>query len=223
MHDYTRDHLGYRDIDMSTEKTGFAEFDATFDFLTGDMDWEEYGGSWYRKVDHRFHVVKIFDWREAVGEDEASEIDGTHHIELVEVDTNDEDRIKPALECCGYYADEDGNIVCDSGDMLAELKDEDTWRLIVCEAMVSYGSFANIHDYSGSDLDKMFATMLAESNQMVDNPGAYERRMNRPVNAIGSTAREMQRGDINSALLRGLASGDERAELMVRMGTLTRE
>ena len=81
----------------------------------------------------------------------------------------------------------------------------------------------NIHDYTGSDLHKMFATMLAESNQLVDDAEAYEQRMNRPVNRIGSTAREMQRGDINSALLRGLASGDERAELMVRMGTLTRE
>lgn len=207
---------------MSYE-TGVAQFDEAFDFLTGDMDWEEYGGSWYRKIDHRFHVVKVFNWEEAVGEAEASEIDGTHHIDLVEVDTNDEERIKSALECCGYYADEDGNIVADSGDMLAELKDEDTWRLVVCESMVAYGSYAHIRDFSGSNLHEMFATMVVESNQMVDDAEAYENRMNRPVNAIGSTAREMQRGDINSAILRGLSTGDKNAELMARMGMLTRK
>ncbi len=208
---------------MSNGETGFKEFDATFDFLSGGGDWEEYGGMWYRKIDHRFHVVKIFNWEDAIGEAEAADIDGTHHIDLVEVDTNDDERIKSSLRCCGYYADEDGNIVSDSGDMLAELKDEDAWRLIVCEAMVSYGAYANIHGYTSSDLDKMFASMLAKSNLLIDDPQVYEQHMNRPVNRIGSTAREMQRGDINSGILRGLASGDESAELMARMGMLTKD
>lgn len=195
-------------------KTDFPEFDAAFEFLTGDVSWEDYGGMWCRRVDHRFHVVKILNWEDAVGSAGASGTDGTHHIELVEVDTNDVEQAKSGLDSCGYYNDEDGNIVTDQGDILAELKDEGRWRLVICEAMAQCGHSAPLDQETGSDLSQLFNNVLIQSNTYVDDEEAYEKRMNRPVNRIGSTAREMQKGDINSALLRGLARGDEKAELM---------
>ena len=45
----------------------------------------------------------------------------------------------------------------------------------------------------------------------------YEEKMNSPVNAIGSTAREFQRGDFDSAIVKGLQKGDKRCWLMARI------
>ena len=62
----------------------------------------------------------------------------------------------------------------------------------------------------------------AESRRLSASPEAYEQAMDRPVNKLGSTAREYAAGDILSATLRGLDSGDPdarfRAELMLKMG-----
>lgn len=44
--------------------------------------------------------------------------------------------------------------------------------------------------------------------------------MSKEVNKIGSTAEEFQAGDINAAILRGLATGDKNAEIMAKMGML---
>ncbi len=41
--------------------------------------------------------------------------------------------------------------------------------------------------------------------------------MDRPVNKIGSTAREYARGDTNSALMRGLAKDDKTSEIIAVM------
>lgn len=41
--------------------------------------------------------------------------------------------------------------------------------------------------------------------------------MNSPVNAIGTTAREFQRGDLDSAVIRGLREGDKNCWLMARI------
>jgi hypothetical protein len=55
---------------------------------------------------------------------------------------------------------------------------------------------------------------------LATNTEAYEDRMDRPVNGIGSTAREFAVGDISSPILRGICEGDPRAELMAKMGML---
>lgn len=194
-------------------KTDAPAFDEKFDFLTGDMCWEDHGGKWYRRIGdgNLFHVVEIFNWVETVGEAEAP--DDTYHVSLSEVDTNDEERAKSALESCSFELDEDGSIIA-GGDIIADIKDEEQWRIVVCEAMSGYGASAPLEQWGGDDYKELFAKAVAESNLMIDDEDAYEERMESPCNAIGSTRREYARGDIQSAMMRGLERGDENARVL---------
>lgn len=196
-----------------TYKTDVEAFDQTFEFLTGDMCWEDHGGSWYRKVSaSRFHVVSIFNWEVETGEDNG------YNVELSEVDTDDLKRARDGLSSCGYEMDEAGSIyVPYSGDVLCEADDEKRRRLILCECMHGYGSKAYLEDLNGEDFKPLFAQVAERSNELVADPEVYEAAMNKPVNALGSTARELQQGDINSAMMRGLNRGDQGAEIMAVM------
>lgn len=194
-------------------KTESPEFDEKFDWLTGDMGWEDHGGKWCRRIGEGslFHVVEIFNWVETVGEAEAP--DDTYHVSLSEVDTDDEDRAKGALESCSFHFDEDGSIIAD-GDIIADIKDEDQWRRVVCEAMSGYGASAPLEQWGGDDYKELFAKAVAESNLMIDDEDAYEERMESPCNRLGSTRREYARGDMKSAMMRGLEQGNPSARLM---------
>ena len=191
-------------------KTGVQKFDEVFEFLTGDVCWEDHGGSWFRKVSNsRFHVVRIFNWEVETGEGSG------YNVDLVEVDTDDLDRLHPALESCGYAVDADSAVyVPYSGDVLCEGFDFKRRRLIFCECMHGYGSYAPIDDESGEKFEPLFLQMVKRSIELTEDEDAYEAAMNNPVNAIGSTAREYQQGDINSAIMRGLNKGDEKAAVM---------
>lgn len=192
-------------------ETGVEAFDAVFEWLTGDMCWEDHGGKWFRRVsEDRFHVVTIFNWVETVGEREAPE--DTYYVGLDEVDTS----LDPtsALECCGFEMHEDGSIDDGSGYIIAEAGDEDDRLRIICECMSSYGNTAHLEQWNGDDLKELFTSAIEESNLMADSEEAYEARMESPGNALGSTRREMQRGDFQSAMLRGVARGDQTAKIM---------
>lgn len=197
-------------------KTGCAQFDASFSFLTGDVCWEDHGGTWVRKVsDSRFHVAQIFNWEESVG----SEGEGMgYNVSLREVDTDDADRYHPSLKSCGYEMEKDGTIyVPCTGDVLCEANDEKARKLILCECMNGYGAYAPLEEFNGEDFLELFAQAAALSNELVEDNEAYEARMNRPVNRLGSTAREYQKGDLDSAMMRGLVKEDSRAELWAKL------
>ncbi|NPV54443.1 MAG: hypothetical protein HPY71_13160 [Firmicutes bacterium] len=57
-----------------------------------------------------------------------------------------------------------------------------------------------------------------EESLSLDDPEEYERAMNRVVNKIGSTAREVQWGDYYSAMFRGLKQGSKDAWILAKMG-----
>jgi hypothetical protein len=193
-----------------TYKTGVESFDKVFSFLSGDMCWEDHGGAWYRKVSpSKFHVVRILNWMVETGEGSG------YNVHLVEVDTDDEERLKSSLESCGYSIDDDGAVyVPYSGDVLSKPSDEETRRLIFCECMNGHGAYAPLEDENGEEFEPLFAQMVERSDELVRDPEAYEEAMNRTVNKLGSTAREYQEGDINSAMLRGIHRGDTGAEIM---------
>jgi len=56
-----------------------------------------------------------------------------------------------------------------------------------------------------------------ESRKIQEDEDYYEEKMNSPVNEIGSTAREYQCGDLDSAIVRGLTEGDKNCWLMARI------
>lgn len=169
-------------------KTGSAEFDENFEWLSGDCGWEDHGGHWYRKIgETRFQVVSIFNWEEAVGAREAEDIEGSHHVALYELDTNLEEQGKSAIASCGWDFEEDGSIGSPSGDIIADIKDEDLWRLVMCDAMSMAGARVEVGSWNGSDIVELFKKAAAESNRLAEDEEAFEAKMDEPGNGLGST------------------------------------
>lgn len=172
-----------------------------FKFLVGDVNWKDYGGKWYKPVagTTRYHIIEFTNMDEACGRDN----DGCppYVVELSEVDT-DNDQLEDAMRCCGF---DDAEYQRDSP--------------AAAEALHSYGAKSPLWESGATgNAFKALAAAKRESRALMRDASAYESAMDRPVNAIGSTAREYGSGDIQSAILRGVSEGDPKAELMLRLG-----
>lgn len=173
---------------------------SNFKFLTGDSNWQDYGGKWARKVgDGRYHVMELLNWHDAVGEDEAP---ATYNVNLSEIDLTaaPESALNDAYRYYGWDGTE-GFLKTD------EMK---------VECLHSYGHKAPLWDKNGNNYSKLMTECRAESAAL-DDPAAHEAAMNRPVNAAGSTAREFAQGDIYSAMTRGVREGRTASKLMAKM------
>lgn len=166
---------------------------ARFKFLIGDVNWSDHGGKFYRQVERgatpaggRFHVMEIMRWSES-----EEHLTGRYNVSLAEVDldTMTEEQLHSAMSFVGI-------------DDLDEVEsDPKIQALIKLDAYHSYGCKAPLWDESSNNYNKLMAAARAESASL-DDPDAHEDRMLRPVNAIGSTAREFMQGDIQTALCR---------------------
>lgn len=164
-------------------------------FESGDINPLPYGGKWIRYVGgRRYHVVELTNMDEACGS--ANEGRTTYVVELSEVDLDTAD-LKAAREYCGSNQEETD--------------------LVLAEMVHSYGQKAPLGSWESNNGWKDVRAAKAESRALEDDPDAYEAKMEAPVNRIGSTAREYQAGDTNSAILRGLAKGDLNAEIMAKL------
>lgn len=173
-----------------------------FRFFTGDVNYLDYGGVWERRVgETRFHFIELVNMDEACGRD--NEGSPTYHVSLTEVDIAGigPDQIADAMRCCGTEPPFDGAIAMEE----------------IADACRAYGIAAPLHDVSTNNAAKGIAECKRESYSLSKNPEAYEAAMNRPVNRIGSTAREFGRGDIQSAILRGINAGNPDATIMGKM------
>lgn len=169
--------------------------------IGSDVNWREYGGRWARHIaGTRYHVLRF--------ENCAEWGDGAtgYHCDLAEVDIAcDPERLESAMQCVGLD--------------LAEV-DEKYHALAKVEALASYGAAAPLWQDGGTNAHALMRAGKRESRELEASAERYEAAMDRPVNKIGSTAREYAAGDLNSAILRGLADGDPTADLMARMGML---
>jgi hypothetical protein len=86
----------------------------------------------------------------------------------------------------------------------------------------AYGAQAPLWSEAGKNAHKLLRAAKRESRLLATNAAEYEARMDRPVNKIGSTAREYASGDFSSAVLRGLSEGRTDAMIMAKMGMLKR-
>jgi hypothetical protein len=42
---------------------------STYQFLTGDVNWKDYGGIWYRRIDpHMYYLIEFINFEDATGE-----------------------------------------------------------------------------------------------------------------------------------------------------------
>lgn len=172
-----------------------------FQFFIGDVNWLGYGGTWSRHIPgtRRYHFIRLDNMNEACGRD--NEGQPTYHVQLSEVDMDEisDNQINDAMRCCGI-------------DDSSGLTDEECAGLVF-----DYGICSPLHAESTNNAHKGIAACRKESYRLTRDAAAYEEAMERPVNRLGSTAREFGRGDLNSALVRGLKAGDEGARIIGKM------
>jgi len=161
----------------------------------------------YRCVDaRRYHVIDFKDLYEYCGEDDAQAIGERYSAELSEIDldTVTEDRVKSALNCRGW---EDQETLTD---------------LHLVESLIEYGCGVPLRSVLSNNRRLAIKECRIESN-VLDDLELYEQAMSRPVNQLGSTAREYGQGDLQSAITRGLQAHDPEAELMAKIQGTTQE
>lgn len=173
--------------------------------IGSDISWDEYGGRWARKGAGRtYYVIDFTNMYEACGRE--AEEDGASkyvcEVRLIDLDDIDAKSIKSALDSCSLTIDGDEIVDC-TGSVLAK-RGEDRFDLVLAEACNGYGAYAPIDSAEGMSHPvnvRGKARRIAEIYMRDER--AREVAMDRPVNRIGSTAREYMRGDIDSALNRG--------------------
>lgn len=144
-----------------------------------------------------YHFVRITDMDDACGRD--NEGHPKYVGELDQVDLNDlsEDVLNGARSFTGAEAD---------------LPD-----LYLALACVEYGAKAPLWGENSGNRRELERAAKRESRELSNDPDALEAALDKPVNAIGSTAREYARGDIDAALSRGLAAGEQKAQILAQM------
>jgi hypothetical protein len=174
-----------------------------FRFMTGDVNYLDYGAKWVRLVSgtREYHIIELINWEDSVGEREAKEIGHTYNMSLSIVDL---DKLTPEnkASALSYIGAENNPDVTDE------------WLADGCH---SYGLRAPIRYVDTSNCHKTFRSLAAYSRELSSNQYVKSGAMRRKVNRIGSTADEFMRGDLNSALVRGIIRDDPTALLLAKI------
>ena len=202
-------------------------------FLTDDVNWESYGGTWCKPAPDGSWFLLRFENKAEWGDGASG-----YHCEVLQIDLREigAAELQSALGCCGWELQHTEGTLCIvapySGDIIARFEDP-TFELVLLDACLSYGIYAPIdsddsdplwdEDYDEPGEDDELAHQILESARLLaeqyigeDGYAALQVRLDRPVNAIGSTARDFGRGDslaglrrTADAVLRGEVSPDE--------------
>ncbi len=170
---------------------GSQDMSGGWTFLTGDINWEDYGAKWAKKAaDGTWFVVSFTNWEDAVGEREFAE--GGHDKYIAEVlqvapAELSEKQIRSALNS--------------SGIDLAEIEPEHR-ELALLDAIVGCGTYAPIESFEGKRADSVRAAARRAADNLMRSPELLEAALDKPVNKIGTTAREFRSGDVMAGLTR---------------------
>jgi len=153
-----------------------------FKFLTGDMNWETYGGKFIsRKLNNGefdyYLVMDILNWNEV--DSEAVKTNGQYCVSLHSVSPSEagSDNLRKAFECYGLDGTEDFT----------------SNPLVQVECLESYGVYTPVWSASGNSLSKL----MREARKQADVVhGLYGFYMDRPVNRIGTSGWDAQKGNI---------------------------
>jgi hypothetical protein len=123
-----------------------------FSFLTGDVNWSEYGGKWisqklYDGARDYWLVKELVNMDDACGRD--NEGKPKYHCSLAEVRIDDPD-LEAALSCCGIE------------DEAEEVSVRDK-----VEAIQSYSGGMIIWQESGNNYSKLFAECQSQANSWI--------------------------------------------------------
>ena len=169
---------------------------------SGDVNMLDYGGKNMRHIGKRaFQVIELINMWDATGEEDQAQY--VVELRLVDLDAVSPGNLESALKSCGWE------------------KMEQT-DLALAECCDSYGTHAPLGSWSGNNARKLLREAYAQANSLLD-PEALESAMDRPVNKIGSSAREFMAGDFMSAIQRGCESGNQDARIMAKMHGIPQE
>jgi len=161
-----------------------------FKFLTGDMNWQTYGGKFVSKKLNNgdfdyWLVMDVINWHEATG-DESPE---KYCVEVMAIAPSElpQEELDSAWESCGY-----GESLEDSIKKYGDL--------FLVEMISSYMGGARIFSESGNNLKKL----MKEAREQSDTMGnfLFGFAMDRYQNRIGSTGWDVLKGDITAGLYR---------------------
>lgn len=165
---------------------------------SGDVNMLDYGGKNIRCSGNRqFQIVELINMDEACGRDNEGQPKYVVELRLVDLNALSADTIKSAKQFWGQEADEMPDA------MLAECCD-------------SYGAHAPLESFSGNNAHKLLRQAYKAANELLDESN-LESALEKPVNKIGSSAREFMNGDFTSAMVRGCESGNVDARIMAKM------
>lgn len=162
---------------------------------TGDVNALDYGGKWIRQVGSRaFQVVELINMEDACGD--ASQGRYSVDLSLIGLDVIPPETIASALRSCGFS----------TGGAEEPLSD-----VAIAEACHGYGAKAPLDSWMGNNAHKMLREARKAANSYQRSAVLLASALDRPVNQIGSTAREYMTGDLDSAVHRALggAAGSE--------------
>lgn len=165
----------------------------------GDVNMLDYGGTLYRQVGkHSFQFIVLTNMDDACGRDNEGRETYVVELRMVDLEQLSPKNIEDAMRSCGY----DG--APNTPDVLA----------FMCQ---EYGCHAPLEEWSGNNAHKLLREARKSANEFRFNESALAEAMERPVNKIGSTAAEFMRGDIHSAMERGILAGRTDARIMGKM------
>jgi hypothetical protein len=171
-----------------------------FKWLTGDLDWQEYGGKW---ISQRFRKEGRDYWfvRELINLEEAGIPGDTYccALHLVCPSSPDEDEIESARDSCGI--------------------EQEDWDAFEDEARVevlsSYGLGAQVWTDNGNNYRKLFQACSGAATDVVQS---WRATMDRPLNRIGSTTRDFLKGDVTAGMWKGEDTPDKKLMRKMQLG-----
>lgn len=173
--------------------------------LCSDVNWEDYHGMWCKQAsDGSWWVIRWTNMYDAMGEDECKSNNyPQYHCAVLRLEFpfpfNPDESVIAALRSCGYTWLAMG-LMNDQGEMV-----EDQYvPLVMVECCISYGLGAPMSEFESDTYPmRLRARARKYAESMMKDSSATKERLQRPVNALGSTAEEYGRGDIDSAMMRG--------------------
>ena len=167
--------------------------------LSSDVNWVDYHGAWARRApDGSWYVLRWTNLLDAGGREfEATPFEC--EVKRVVLASVLPEEIDSALRSCGWRL-ENGTVVSECGDTVTD----EFVDLCIVECCIGYGLGEPLETFTGAKHPmRIRAKARRYAERCMKDAALLESRLDRPVNKIGSTAREYGRGDIDSALHRG--------------------
>jgi hypothetical protein len=178
-----------------------------FKFLTGDVNWMDYGGKWVsNKLNNGefdyWLVIELINMDDACGRDNKGQ--PKYCVELCAVSPSQAgENLNAAIRSCGY-APEDNN-----GKIM------EVTPLMAVEMLHSYGTSGHLWSSQGNNAHRLLREARSEARGSID--GLLEKT----VNKIGTTALEAMQGNLLGGLSRTIASGSTEGRILAKMYGVT--